>query len=349
MAKTGSVISFFNNKGGVSKTTTCFNLGWKLSKMGYKVVLVDTDPQCNLTGLALEVDEDGLIPESYQKFEKVNLYQSLLPALKSTGTKIAVPDLQKVANNENLLLLPGNVKLAEVETQLATALNMGSMLPAMQNVPGSFGELYRLILKEYNADFILIDMSPSLGALNQVNLLNADYFIVPMIPDIFSVMAIDSLSEAIPSWISWSERVKQIGLFDDKDLLYTFNPKRPKFLGNVIQRYRPRNGMPANSFKKYFAMLDEVVEDQFIPAMETCDLMISSSVQSDAGATYRLAEIADFNSLIASSQSNHKPVFELTEEDLDTTGAANNTQMEKVKEFNTVFEEFAKRVIELTG
>jgi cellulose biosynthesis protein BcsQ len=45
------VIALFNNKGGVSKTTTCFNLGWMLAEHGKTVIMVDADPQCNLTGL----------------------------------------------------------------------------------------------------------------------------------------------------------------------------------------------------------------------------------------------------------------------------------------------------------
>ena len=50
------IISLFNHKGGVSKTTTTFNLGWKLADLGYKTLIVDADPQCNLTSLVLDYD-----------------------------------------------------------------------------------------------------------------------------------------------------------------------------------------------------------------------------------------------------------------------------------------------------
>jgi cellulose biosynthesis protein BcsQ len=57
-------IALFNHKGGVSKTTTTFNLGWMLADKGKRVILVDTDPQCNLTGMALgegtEDDEERI-------------------------------------------------------------------------------------------------------------------------------------------------------------------------------------------------------------------------------------------------------------------------------------------------
>lgn len=345
----GSIIAFFNNKGGVSKTTTCFNLGWKLSTLGHKVVIVDADPQCNLTGLAMGVDGADMSPEDYRSYSEVNLYDSLLPAMKSTGTKIAAPTLRMVAENENLLLLPGNVRLAEVETQLATALGMGSMLPAMQNVPGSFGELYTKILEKEQADFLLIDMSPSLGAINQVNLLNSDFFIVPMIPDIFSVMALDSLRTAIPGWVKWAERVRQLRMFSDNDILYSFEPKKPKFLGDVIQRYRPRNGMPTQTFSEYFKLLDAAVESDFIPTLRENGLTLSDEAYAIGAPNYRLAEIPDFNSLIAASQSKHKPVFELESSDLSTQGAAAEGQMEKVADFDNIFSEFAVLVVELVA
>lgn len=342
--RTNPIISFFNNKGGVSKTTTCFNLGWKLSKQGHKVVIVDADPQCNLTGLAMGVNGSDMSAVDYRSFAEVNLYDSLLPAMKSMGRKVEAPDLRTVAGNDSLLLLPGSVQLAEVETQLATALGMGSMLPAMQNVPGSFGELYKLIISKYQADFLLIDMSPSLGAINQINLLNSDYFIVPMIPDIFSVMALDSLTTTVPGWVQWAQRVDQLKMFSDQDMLYRFEPKKPKFLGHVIQRYRPRNGMPTRTFQEYFELLDNSVANHFIPEMKKDGMILSDEARLLHADNYRLAEIPDFNSLIAASQSKNKPVFELALEDLSTQGAAAEGQMEKVEEFDSIFDEFASRV-----
>ncbi|MDL9938430.1 AAA family ATPase [Gordonia sp. ABSL1-1] len=349
MASNARTIAFFNNKGGVSKTTTCFHVGWKLSQLGKRVVLVDADPQCNLTGLSLEIADGGVLPDSYQQFEKVNLHNSLLPVMKSMGKKIESPDCNPIAGNDNLRLLPGSVKMAEVETQLATAMNMGSMMPAMQNVPGSFSELYRLAAERYSADYVLVDMSPSLGAINQINFLNADYFIVPMMPDVFSVMAVDSLSQAIPRWIDWTKRVRQLGMFDDEDILYTFKPKDPKFLGTVVQKYRLRNGMPSKSFEVYFNHLDEAVHNVFIPALEKVGLSMDPDLYWNHTESYKLAQIPDFNSLIATSQEKHKPVFELQHDDLFTGGAAAVGQLDKVRDFDRIFTDFAQRIISLTA
>ena len=335
------VISFFNNKGGVSKTTTCFNLGWMLARMGRKVLMIDLDPQCNLSGMALQVSKDGILPESYQKYEKVNIRTSLLPALKSTGDRIKAPECQEVYGNKNLLLLPGNVDMAVLETQLATAMSMGSMMPAMQNVPGSFPELYRLTEKRYGLDYILLDLSPSLGALNQINFLCSDYFIVPVVPDIFSVMAIDSLSRVIPDWMKWATRIGHLGLFDDNDILYKFVPKRPRFLGTVVQRYRLRNGIPSNAFREYIDQLSAAINATLVPRFRDENLLLDeSSYKGD----FTLAEIPDFNSLIAASQQKHKPVFELARDDLGTAGKVYQEQSKKVNDFKEKFESFANRV-----
>lgn len=223
-------------------------------------------------------------------------------------------------------------------------MSVGVAMPAMQNVPGSFSALYALIAEKYKADYILLDMSPSLGALNQVNFLSSDYFIVPMMPDVFSVMAVDSLSQAIPSWVQWSQRINQLGMFSDQDLVYPFEPKSPKFLGTVIQRYRLRNGMPSRSFEEYFDFLAEAVDNIFVPAMQKQSLMLNDQEYADVMENYRLAEIPDFNSLIACSQRCHKPVYELSDGDLTTGGAALQEQKKKVANFKEIFEAFADRV-----
>lgn len=59
------VIALFNNKGSVSKTTTTFNLGWMLSLLGKKVLIVDSDPQCNLTGLCINTTKEGKLEKLY--------------------------------------------------------------------------------------------------------------------------------------------------------------------------------------------------------------------------------------------------------------------------------------------
>jgi len=309
--------------------------------MGRSVVMVDIDPQCNLTGMALEVTGDDLFPDTYQGYEKTNIYSTLRPVLKSTGEKISAPECVRVAGNTYLRILPGSVKLAEVETQLATAMSVGSTLPAIQNIPGSFSHIYDRISEKYDADYILLDMSPSLGAINQINLLNADYFIMPTMPDVFSVMAVTSLSDVIPDWMKWAQRVGQWGLFQDDDILYEFSPKRPKFLGTVVQNYNIRKGLPSKAFQQYFDQLDQAITEKLMPALDDVGLLLSEDKYEGGHA---LAKIQSFNSLIATSQEKRKPVFTLSNRELITYGAANATQHEKVEHFDEIFRNFAESV-----
>ena len=79
-------IALFNHKGGAGKTTTTFNLGWMLASKGNRVILVDTDPQANLTGLVLGYngfdDEDNELVRFYEDSEDQNLKSGLQPAVR---------------------------------------------------------------------------------------------------------------------------------------------------------------------------------------------------------------------------------------------------------------------------
>src|SRR5207248_1641875 len=87
--------------------------------------------------------------------------------------------------HENLFLLAGNIDLAENETQIAVALSTSAAIPALQNIPGSLCALLRLTADEHALDAIIVDMSPSVGALNECLLMGSDYFIVPTSPDYY--------------------------------------------------------------------------------------------------------------------------------------------------------------------
>jgi Flp pilus assembly CpaE family ATPase len=69
------VISLFNHKGGVSKTTTTFHLGWKLARLGKKVLIVDADPQCNLTGLTLGLEDYDSLFSFYDSKQNTDIFR----------------------------------------------------------------------------------------------------------------------------------------------------------------------------------------------------------------------------------------------------------------------------------
>lgn len=348
------IISIFNNKGGVGKSTTSFHLGWKLAQLGKKVIFVDLDPQCNLTGLCLnngqvESNKDDKVFDLYLAGNIDNIHKSLSPVMESSGEKIQAPKLLAVQDSLPLLLLPGNVDMASIESQLATSLSLGTSMPAMQNIPGSFNELYRLIINEHNPDFIILDMSPSFGAINQVNLLISDYFICPTMPDVFSIMALDSLATTLPLWKKWAIRAEVLELFKGDNVIYEFQSKDPKFIGIIISRFNVRAGRPAASFQKYIDAIENKVKNVLVPALKKADMILSQDKFDEASITnYTIEKVQNFNTLIAISQQSRKPVYYLGKEDLNTVGKVADQQMQDIRKYDELFKEFAKRVIQLT-
>src|SRR5579864_2619358 len=237
MAKT---ICLFNHKGGVSKTTTAFNLGWMMASKGKRVLLADFDPQCNLTGMVMGFKGVDDLAALYADNPPNNVRDGLAPAFESQPRRIAPVRCAEVSGNENLALLPGHIGLAEYETTLGIAQELSGSLLALRNLPGSIRFLLDATAAKYNADFVLVDMSPSLGPLNQNLLTTSDYFIVPLHPDYFSSMALSSLAKVLPRWKAWADTAYATDALQSAD--YPFPKPDISFIGAAIQKYRPRLG-----------------------------------------------------------------------------------------------------------
>lgn len=104
-----SVICLFNHKGGVSKTTTTFNLGWMLARHNKRVMMVDCDPQCNLTGMVLGLEgiNDASSIEGYQDGHPLNIKEGLAPAFESRPSLIQASECQPIPGNDNLFSRSG--------------------------------------------------------------------------------------------------------------------------------------------------------------------------------------------------------------------------------------------------
>ncbi len=329
------LISLFNHKGGVSKTTTAFNLSWALSLQGKSVLMVDCDPQCNLTGMVLDFQDK----KDYEDFYKnnTNLYDAILPAFSDQSKPLeSVAVTQVNPENSNLFILPGHLRLAETESQIAVAIKTSTALPVMKSLPGAICHLLRETAKNKNIDYVIIDQSPSVGALNQVVLMGSDYFIVPTFPDYFCGQAIDSLASVIPGWAT------EVQPFRNADINYPMSPNNPKFIGYISQRYRPRNNAPSRSFQGWIDKIATKISDNLIPALRTIDMVNEQS-------NYSLAQIRDFNSLIAKSQEYNCPVFNLTDGQIEQVGNVLEKSRANVEEFRTTFTALANQVIQVTG
>ena len=340
-------IALFNHKGGVSKTTTTFHLGWMLASKGKRVILADADPQCNLTGLVLGDDDDDGYESWYNSGNERNVKAGLAPAFDSLPERIKPVDCYAVPGREGLFLLPGHIGLSEYEVTLGIAQELSASIQTLQNLPGAPSHLLDCTADKYEADYVLVDLNPSLSSLNQNLLMTSQYFIVPTTPDYFSVMAIDSLANVLPRWLEWSHRASSLPIL--RNAVYPFVKNTPKFLGTVVQNYRPRGGTPARGFQIWIDKINEAVANRLVPEFSNVQMMLPPESYIEQGAAdHCLITIPAFNTLVAKSQSYQTPVFELNEKQIDLTGPLLSRTMESRDRFRDLFSNLADKVMALT-
>ncbi|PJB57389.1 MAG: chromosome partitioning protein ParA [Bacteroidetes bacterium CG_4_9_14_3_um_filter_41_19] len=333
-------IVFFNHKGGVSKTTTTFHLGWKLAERGSKVLLVDADPQCNLSGLIMGEDFESYYINDLTKNQ--NLMDGVRAAFEGKPQPISAVDCYTTERNTNLFLLPGHPNLTELEPQLSFAQTAQNVFATMQNLPGSFNALISNTCNIYNIEYVLIDLNPGLSAINQNLFSITDLFIIPTNPDPFSLMAISTLSSVIPRWGRSAEQMTE----SFKDSSYPFPETHPKLGGIVIQRFNVRNGQATAPFRDNMNEIISCVKDKLIPSLTDNQMTFEINNYRAAGIPDNLciAEIPDFQSLLPKSHSLGIPVFALTDDEIDRTGTVLDQMIIKRDQFNAQFEEFAEKI-----
>lgn len=343
------IICLFNHKGGVSKTTTAFNLGWKLAELGKRVLLADFDPQCNLTGMVLGYQGIEDLEKTYSSNPPNNVKDGLAPAFESKPKQISGAECVEVSGNDRLFLLPGHIGLAEYETTLGIAQELSGSLLALRNLPGSLRYLLDATAAKYQIDYVIVDMSPSLGPINQNLLMTCDHFIVPLHPDYFSSMALSSLSKSLPRWAAWAKTAYEVEVLRNAD--YPFPEPKTTFIGTVVQKYRPRNGRASGAFQHWIDQLMNGLKTELIPSLEQAGLLDRQKFVGKIGSdpSEPILNVADFNSLIAQSQEHQVPVYALTAEMLDQQGAVWETTKASMSTFGSAFEECANKVITLTS
>jgi cellulose biosynthesis protein BcsQ len=341
-------LALFNHKGGVSKTTTAFNLGYMIARKGKKVLLVDCDPQCNLTGMFLGFTGAEELEDLYKGTGIKNIRDGLAPAFESKPIPLGPVLCQSLPEQPNLFLLPGHIGLAEYETTLGIAQELSGSLPTLQNLPGAMSHLFQITAESIDADVIIVDMSPSLGPVNQNLLTTSNFFLVPMAPDYFSVMAIDSLASVLPKWRQWLSKALATSVL--KEATYPLPDAQPKFLGTVIQKYRLRSGSTASTaFQKWIDQIKLKVKDVLLPALKDSGMLLDDQDYLDVGIEPGdpILQMSDFNGLIAQSQKHSAPVFALTDEQLEQSGVVLERTKKSMQQFEELFSEAADRIIKL--
>lgn len=333
-------VAVFNHKGGVSKTTSVYNIGWKLAELGKRVLLVDADPQCNLTSLILGDDFDRYYLDEETKSN--NLKDGVKVAFEGKPTPITHVNCKSPVRNGNVFLLAGHQNLSEYDAALTFAQTSNNAITTLQNLPGAFSELLRLTEDQYNIEITLIDMNPSLSAINQNLFISSNAFIIPTNPDPFSVMAIDTLKVVLPKWVAWAKSMGPV--FNDS--AYPMPNVTPKFMGELIQRFNIRRGVAARPYRDNIGEIKATIMDRLIPAMTTQG-MIFSQAEYEVSAIpddFCLAEIADFQGLLPKAHGVGVPVFALTNPEINETGPVLTQMAGKRDEFNQQFTDIATKI-----
>ncbi len=330
----------FNNKGGVSKTTTTYALGWMLAQRGRKVLMVDADSQSNLTG-AVASDNDWSVEYLYETYG--DLYTSLKPVFQGGVIPLSPARCFNVSGNPDLYLLPGHVRFSEYEVQIGVAQELSNTLSSMRNVPGSLPELIAITARDVGADVVIIDLSPSLSSTNKNLLMSSDFFIVPATPDYYSLQAIQSLARVLPQWQRWATRYVDDLVEDDS--AYHYVARNPAFLGMILQKYRPRGGAPTRGFQAWLDRISESCRDVLVPSLGEAGLLMPKEyyekVRDSSGLDYTMCMIPDYNTMIPRAQENNRPVIGLTDEMLEHKGIVLDAGKEKLAEFQGLYESLA--------
>lgn len=336
-------IVLFNHKGGVSKTTSTFHIGWMIANMGKKVMLVDADPQCNLTSLFLgdKFDEyfDDAAPTAHN-----NIKDGVWPAFTGSGTQIHAFECPKAERNQNLYLLPGHMNLSECDSPLSFAITSNYM--PLQSLPGSLNDLIEKCANQYDIDYVFIDLNPGLSAINQIMFLCSDAFIVPTNPDSFSVMAIKSLATILPRWVEW----KNNNISHYQSSPYEIPEVIPQFIGVIPQRFNVRNGSATRPFREKIQEQLDVIKSTLVPQLLTKSMLYSPQEYNDADIdteNYCLEEIKDFLTLSPKSLKVNVPVFELTDQELAAGGNALAAAQNNREIFRDIYKKIAEKILNI--
>ncbi|WP_111657771.1 ParA family protein [Isoalcanivorax indicus] len=235
----GKIVALYNNKGGVSKTTTNFNLGAYLASTGKRVLVVDCDPQCNMTELFLAAREDIDDPDC--SLPGTSIYESMLPRFKGQQGEINQADIELVEHNlyKSLFLFRGDLEFSRAETYFGTAWNQA----VTENIheKNTYIVVHRLLRSLIDArgfDYVLCDVGPSTGAITKTIVIASDEIVVPLVPDRFCYQAVKLLGNVISEWIDRHRIISQslvpfgIEPFEGK----------PKLAGTILQNFKVHAG-----------------------------------------------------------------------------------------------------------
>lgn len=332
-----TAVAFFNNKGGVGKTTLACNYAAHEASSGKSVLIVDLDPQCNSTQLVLDDSQWEEIYEDREQSE-MKTVMGVLRIIRSGDSDLDFDAFNAVRGERfGVDVLPGHPSLSIFEDILSDAWGRfrgGEPAGARRSV---WLRTLREDIEDHY-DLIVVDVSPSLGAINRSALVGSDSFVTPMAPDLFSLYALDNITTWFQRWLgeydfgrqNAEDTLRTIG-FDD--LLPDPLPIRHGFIGYTVQQYVSRaSGGQIRDIEAYDRHRREIPER----ARRLIELSrLSSGLE--------LGTVPNMFSMIPLAQSQHAPIADLGRED-GLRGAQFSQQERYAEQLEQIFDEISERV-----
>lgn len=299
-------IVFFNNKGGVGKTTLLCNIGAYLAiEKRKKVLIIDADPQCNSTTYVLE---DSVIEDLYAKSNRQTIESFLSPVRRGQGyinKKIKPVKSMRFKCD----IIPGDPRLALSEDLLAS-----DWKSAISGDPRGLQTILvfkhlALLYDEY--DYIFFDVGPSLGGINRSVMIASDYFVIPMSVDVFSLMALENINLSLKNWkegleaglTGYENKESEPYQVDGSDVTWNL-----KFAGYVMQQYKAKTvrgqKIHVHAYEKISKQIPEKIRKE-----------ISSIYSNNKDEDNFLGEVENLYSLVPMSQTAKSPIFCLKSKD----------------------------------
>ncbi len=299
-----NTLAFLNNKGGVGKTTLVYHLAWMFAEMNLSVVAADLDPQMNLTSMFLE--EDKLEEIWTDTGPSRTVAAALAPLLDGTGD-VADPYVTEIA--ERIGLVVGDLSLSTVEDELST--QWPNCLDQKQRAFRVISVFWRMLAKaagQRQADVVLIDVGPSLGALNRAALIAANHVVIPLGPDLYSVQGLKNLGPTLRSWRKeWQDRLNRAPESLGKTTELPQGEMNP--VGYVVLQHAVRLDRPVKAYQRWLDRVPSVYRRCVLA--ETTE----HSPDSPKDDPHCLAELKHYRSLMPLAQIARKPMFLLTPAD----------------------------------
>ena len=311
-------LAFFNNKGGVGKTSLAYHVSWMLRELDYNVLAVDLDPQANLTGMFMN---ESALEEISEK--KKTVFYALKPLFEGTGD---IKKAEVFTADEGLKLLPGDLNISLYEGDFADSWS--KCLDKKQRdfrVTSAFYRLIKAAGEEMSAEWAVIDMGPNLGAVNRAVLIASDYLILPLGPDLFSFQGLKNVGKFLNNWKKeWSERKKK---GEEAKLDFSLPEGGMQPVGYIMMRHSIRHNRPVKAYQKWMDKMPGAYEKYVLrenemesqkkkpqnPLLTDLNFEMESKKSSVLENKDRrlLAHLKDYRSLMPMAQDKNKPMFSL--------------------------------------